>query len=111
MLCQRLLKMYNLAMKIADNESHDKKYRREGTAEALRLKKPNTANVEDYYPLFMDMVKNLLDGTLLYILILSRTLIKRGQGVNFLPPLRIYVDKKLSCVVFWTPDLKVGRVL
>lgn len=49
-------------MKIADNEARDKKYRREGTAEALRLKKPATAEVEEYYPLFIDMVKNLLDG-------------------------------------------------
>ena len=49
-------------MKIAQFEAHDKKYRREGTAEALRLKKPSTADVEDYYPVFTDMVKNLLDG-------------------------------------------------
>ena len=49
-------------MKIAEFEALDKKYRREGTAEALRLKKPNVMDVEDYYPLFIDMVKNLLDG-------------------------------------------------
>jgi len=64
MLCERLLKMYKLAVKIASFEANDKKYRREGTAEALRLKKPTTftADVEDFYPAFQDMVKNLLDG-------------------------------------------------
>jgi len=39
MLCERLLKMYQLAMKMASFEANDKKHRREGTAEALRLKK------------------------------------------------------------------------
>lgn len=62
MLCERLLKMYQLAMKMASFEVNDKKHRREGTAEALRLKKPVTTDVEEFYPTFLDMVKNLLDG-------------------------------------------------
>ena len=62
MLSERLLKIEKLAAKIAANEAEDKKYRREGTAEALRLKKPSTTDIEEYYPLFIDMVKNLLDG-------------------------------------------------
>jgi len=64
MLCERLLKMYQLAMKMASFEANDKKHRREGTAEALRLKKPETTDVEEFYPTFLDMVKNLLDGHL-----------------------------------------------
>ena len=62
MLCDRLLKMYKLAMKIVAFEAHDKKYRKEGTAVALRLKKPESTDVEEYYPTFLDMVKNVLDG-------------------------------------------------
>lgn len=57
--------MYQLAMKISAFEANDRQYRREGTAEALRLKKPATTDVEDYYPTFQDMVKNLLDGIIL----------------------------------------------
>ena len=64
MLCERLLKMNQLAAEAAAFESNDKKYRREGTAIALRLKKMPIADVEDYYPAFLVMVKNLLDGML-----------------------------------------------
>jgi len=64
MLCERLGKMYQQAMKIAEFEAHDKQYRREGTAIALRLKRPDATDVEEYYPAFLDMVKNLLDGQL-----------------------------------------------
>lgn len=64
MLCERLLKMYKLAMKMAKFDARDKKYRREGTAEALRLKKAGLTDVEEYYPTFLEMVKNLLDGQL-----------------------------------------------
>ena len=62
MLFDRLLKMYKQAVKVASFEARDKKYRRQGTAEALRLKKPAITDVEDFYPAFQDMVKNLLDG-------------------------------------------------
>ena len=62
MLFDRLLKMYKQAVKVASFEVRDKKYRRQGTAEALRLKKPAITDVEDFYPAFQDMVKNLLDG-------------------------------------------------
>ena len=59
--------MYHLAIKVAEFEANDKKYRREGTAEALRLKKPAITDVEDFYPTFQDMVKNLLDGKKIFI--------------------------------------------
>ena len=62
MLCERLLKIYYQAMRIAEEEAHDKQHRKEGTAVALRLKQPNAIDVEEYFPAFMEMVKNLLDG-------------------------------------------------
>ena len=60
MLCERLLKMNQLAAEAAAFESNDKKYRREGTAIALRLKKMPIADVEDYYPAFLVMVKKFI---------------------------------------------------
>ena len=61
--------MYDLAMKIAVDEARDKMHRREGTAVALRLKQPTTIDVEEYFPAFLEMVKNLLDGmSLLFLL-------------------------------------------
>ncbi|XP_065661588.1 paired amphipathic helix protein Sin3a isoform X2 [Hydra vulgaris] len=62
MLCERLLKMNQLAAEAAAFELNDKKHRREGTAVALHLKKMPTADIEEYYPGFLVMVKNLLDG-------------------------------------------------
>jgi len=64
LLCERLLTMYDLAMKIAVDEARDKMHRREGTAVALRLKQPTTIDVEEYFPAFLEMVKNLLDGNM-----------------------------------------------
>jgi paired amphipathic helix protein Sin3a len=63
-LCERLTKMYNQAVIIANEESKDKKDRKECTAVALRLIPSNTIEPEDYYPAFIDMVKNLLDGNM-----------------------------------------------
>ena len=49
-------------MKIAEDEARDKTHRREGTAVALRLKQPTNIDVEEYFPAYLEMVKNLLDG-------------------------------------------------
>merc|ERR1712088_633255 len=63
-LCERLTKMYNQAVIIANEESKHKKDRKECTAVALRLKPRNEIDPKDYYPAFIDMVKNLLDGNM-----------------------------------------------
>ena len=62
MVCERLLKMYQRSVEIAESEASDKKQRKEATAVALRLKAPTEIDVEEYYPAFLDMVRNLLDG-------------------------------------------------
>lgn len=62
MVCERLLKMYQRSVEIAEGEASDKKQRKESTAVALRLKAPTDIDVEEYYPAFLDMVRNLLDG-------------------------------------------------
>ena len=54
--------MYQRSVEIAECEASDKKQRKESTAVALRLKAPADIDVEEYYPAFLDMVRNLLDG-------------------------------------------------
>ncbi|XP_022900635.2 paired amphipathic helix protein Sin3a isoform X1 [Onthophagus taurus] len=63
-LCERLAKIYERAVFLADEESKQKNNRKESTAVALRLKPKPQIEVEDYYPAFLDMVKNLLDGNM-----------------------------------------------
>ncbi|XP_051176886.1 paired amphipathic helix protein Sin3a isoform X2 [Leptopilina boulardi] len=63
-LCERLTKMYERAVALADEESQYKQQRKESTAVALRLKPKSEIPIEDYYPAFLDMVKNVLDGNM-----------------------------------------------
>lgn len=54
--------MYLRSVAIAEGEASDKQQRKEATAIALRLKAPSEIDLEEYYPAFLDMVKNVLDG-------------------------------------------------
>ncbi|KAK0096562.1 hypothetical protein PV326_005141 [Microctonus aethiopoides] len=63
-LCERLTKMYDRAATLADEERRYKQQRKESTAVALRLKPKSEIDIEDYYPAFLDMVKNILDGNM-----------------------------------------------
>lgn len=63
-LCERLRAMYDRAQVLLEEENQNKQNRRESTAIALRLKPKNEIPVEDYYPTFLDMLKNVLDGNL-----------------------------------------------
>jgi len=47
---------------IAEGEACDKQQRKQATAIALRLKAPSEIDLEEYYPAFLDMIRNLLDG-------------------------------------------------
>lgn len=64
MLCERLLRMYQQSVMIAEGEACDKQQRKQATAIALRLKAPSEIDLEEYYPAFLDMIRNLLDGKL-----------------------------------------------
>lgn len=64
MLCERLLKMYQQSVMIAEGEASDKQQRKQATAIALRLKAPSEIDLEEYYPAFLDMIRNLLDGNM-----------------------------------------------
>ncbi|XP_076678787.1 SIN3 transcription regulator family member A isoform X6 [Andrena cerasifolii] len=63
-LCERLTKMYDRAVALSEEESRYKQQRKESTAVALRLKPKNEIEIEDYYPAFLDMIKNVLDGNM-----------------------------------------------
>ncbi|XP_069480652.1 paired amphipathic helix protein Sin3a isoform X1 [Ambystoma mexicanum] len=73
-LCSRLLRIYNQAERQIEEESRERDWERdvlgikrdksETPAIQLRLKEPMDIDVEDYYPAFLDMVRNLLDGNM-----------------------------------------------
>ncbi|XP_076267862.1 SIN3 transcription regulator family member A [Rhynchophorus ferrugineus] len=63
-LCERLLRIYERAVRLAKDEKSNSSKRKESTAIALRLKPKSKIALEDYYPAFLDMVKNLLDGNM-----------------------------------------------
>ncbi|XP_078285850.1 SIN3 transcription regulator family member Aa isoform X2 [Rhinoraja longicauda] len=71
-LCSRLLKIYNQAEKQIEEECREreqemltgKRDKNDSPAIQLRLKEPMDIDVEDYYPAFLDMVRNLLDGNM-----------------------------------------------
>ncbi|KAG0410274.1 hypothetical protein HPB47_012608, partial [Ixodes persulcatus] len=64
LLCERLTKIYRQSTNLAADEAKDRKDRKESTAVALRLKPKTEIEVEDYYLVFLDMVKSLLDGNM-----------------------------------------------
>ncbi|XP_020279862.1 paired amphipathic helix protein Sin3b isoform X2 [Pseudomyrmex gracilis] len=63
-LCERLTKMYDRAVVLAEEESKYKQQRKESAAVALRLKPKSEIEIEEYYPAFLDMIKNVLDGNM-----------------------------------------------
>lgn len=63
-MCERLRTMYERAQILLTEENKNRQNRRESTAVALRLKPKNEVPVEDYYPTFLDMLKNVLDGNM-----------------------------------------------
>lgn len=64
LLCERLYTIYSHSQKIAEEEALCRKDRKESTAVALRLKAPSEIEPDEYFPYFLDMIKNLLDGNL-----------------------------------------------
>uniref|UniRef100_A0A672PUS4 Paired amphipathic helix protein Sin3a n=1 Tax=Sinocyclocheilus grahami TaxID=75366 RepID=A0A672PUS4_SINGR len=70
-LCSRLLRLYAQAERQIEEDLREREWEREvlglkrdkndNTAVQLRLKEPN---VEDYYSVFLEMVRNLLDGNM-----------------------------------------------
>ncbi|XP_036225718.2 paired amphipathic helix protein Sin3a isoform X3 [Bactrocera oleae] len=63
-LCERLCTMYERAQMLAIEEERHRSNRRESTATALRLKPKPEPHVDEYYPVFLEMLKNVLDGNM-----------------------------------------------
>lgn len=63
-LCERLTKMYERATVLVEEDQKEKKDRKESVAVTLRLKPKSEIDAEEYYTVFLDMVKNLLDGNM-----------------------------------------------
>uniref|UniRef100_H3C6M1 Paired amphipathic helix protein Sin3a n=1 Tax=Tetraodon nigroviridis TaxID=99883 RepID=H3C6M1_TETNG len=73
-LCSRLLKIYGQAEKQIEEETREREWEREvlgikkekneNPAIQLKIKEPMDVDVEDYYSVFLEMVRNLLDGNM-----------------------------------------------
>ncbi|XP_052786837.1 paired amphipathic helix protein Sin3a-like isoform X2 [Mya arenaria] len=63
-LCERLYTIFLHSQKVAEEEAQCRKDRKESTAVALRLKAPSEIEPDEYFPYFLDMIKNVLDGNL-----------------------------------------------
>ena len=64
-LCERLGRMQERALKISEEEAKEKSFRKDSPAVALRLKQSKTEyDTDNYFAGLIDMVKQLLDGNL-----------------------------------------------
>jgi paired amphipathic helix protein Sin3a len=65
-LCERLHKIYKHSLNIAEHEHNDRRMREQSVAEALKLRSKTKLDVSatEYYPTFLDIVRNLLDGNI-----------------------------------------------
>ncbi|XP_075875302.1 paired amphipathic helix protein Sin3a-like isoform X2 [Nelusetta ayraudi] len=73
-LCSRLLKIYAQAERQIEEEAREREWEREVLGQTkekndspaihLKLKEPMDVDVEDYYSVFLEMVRNLLDGNM-----------------------------------------------
>ncbi|KAG8144872.1 hypothetical protein E2320_013281 [Naja naja] len=62
-LCLRLLRIYSQAERQIEEDSREREWEREVLG-VKREKSDMDIEVEDYYPAFLDMVRNLLDGNM-----------------------------------------------
>ncbi|MED6241542.1 Paired amphipathic helix protein Sin3a, partial [Ataeniobius toweri] len=73
-LCSRLLRIYGQAEKQIEEDTNEREWEREvlglkrdkneNPAIQLKMKEPMDVDVEDYYSVFLEMVRNLLDGNM-----------------------------------------------
>ncbi|XP_065808778.1 paired amphipathic helix protein Sin3a-like isoform X5 [Labrus bergylta] len=73
-LCSRLLRIYGQAEKQIEEDGRERDWEREvlgvkrekneNPAIQLKMKEPMDVDVEDYYSVFLEMVRNLLDGNM-----------------------------------------------
>ncbi|CAF1317350.1 unnamed protein product [Adineta ricciae] len=64
LLCERLLKMFQQSLRLIEQENGSQRNRQPSAATALRLSNRPNIPVDEYYSVFLDMVRNLLDGNM-----------------------------------------------
>ncbi len=64
LLCERLLKMFQQSLRLIEQENHSQTHRSTSVASVLRLSNRVNIPIDEYYPAFLDMVRNLLDGNM-----------------------------------------------
>jgi paired amphipathic helix protein Sin3a len=64
LLCERLLKMFQQSLRLIEQESSSQRNRPTSAASVLRLSNRLNIPVDEYYSVFLDMVRNLLDGNM-----------------------------------------------
>ncbi|XP_061526323.1 paired amphipathic helix protein Sin3a-like isoform X1 [Phycodurus eques] len=74
LLCSRLLRLYGQAEKQIEEDARERQWekemfglqkeRNENPAFQLKMREPMDVEVEDYYSVFLEMVRNLLDGNM-----------------------------------------------
>ncbi|CAF1010544.1 unnamed protein product [Adineta ricciae] len=70
LLCERLLKMFQQSLRLIEqenrelNDNSNQRNQQPSVATLLRLSSRPNIPVDDYYPVFLDMVRNLLDGNM-----------------------------------------------
>lgn len=63
-LCTRLATIHAHAQRLIAQDREERNKRKQSTAVALKLKPQPEYEVDQYYPAFLDMVKNVLDGNM-----------------------------------------------
>ncbi|XP_013857067.1 paired amphipathic helix protein Sin3a [Austrofundulus limnaeus] len=69
-LCSRLLRIYGQAERQIEEDAHErdvlglKREKNENPAIQLKMKEPMEVEVDEYYSVFLEMVRNLLDGNM-----------------------------------------------
>ncbi|CAF0731849.1 unnamed protein product [Rotaria sordida] len=64
LLCERLLKMFQQSLRLIEQDNGPQRNRSPTIPSTLRLSNRPNISVEEYYPVFLDMVRNLLDGNM-----------------------------------------------
>ncbi|CAF4001433.1 unnamed protein product [Rotaria sp. Silwood2] len=64
LLCERLLKMFQQSLRLIEQDNGSQRNRSLSIASVLRLSNRSNVSVEEYYSVFLDMVRNLLDGNM-----------------------------------------------
>ncbi|UJR37933.1 hypothetical protein I4U23_030619 [Adineta vaga] len=65
LLCERLLKMFQQSLRLIEQENSSQRNRQTSSIPStLRLSNRPNIPVEEYYSVFLDMIRNLLDGSM-----------------------------------------------